>query len=477
MSMEPEILKFRDAVNISIVREDEVIVQDEILSLKIGNSSKAINCFLDALKKDGGTEDELSDIVLSRGDNNDLMNFYYYLERFSKLCMISRTLCDSGSKIVTIEPISLGFKRDGELKLDESLKYVISRFVFSRRDGAKHICESPLSLARLVIVDEKCADILHFLASPIRPDGLCKKLPSVTKEFLEYFLEVLLNSEFIVPVAADGTSGEDKNEALLQWDFHDLMFHSRTRIGRHNYPNGATYPYLNRIEPLPAYKEPMTENGIELYKPDIETLKSEDFPFTLVLEQRQSVRSYADLPVTIKQLGEFLYRSFRIKEVIDAPPGEAESYQVGRRTYAGGGACYELEIYPVINKCEGLARGIYHYDPLNHKLHLINDDMFFVDTLVQRASMSAAKLCVPEVLFSITARFQRISWKYSGMAYAAILKNVGSLYQNMYLVATAMDLAPCALGNGESDVICKAAGLDYISESAVGEFILGNKRI
>ncbi|HNY11783.1 MAG TPA: SagB family peptide dehydrogenase, partial [Candidatus Wallbacteria bacterium] len=82
-----------------------------------------------------------------------------------------------------------------------------------------------------------------------------------------------------------------------------------------------------------------------------------------------------------------------------------------------------------------------------------------------------------EVLLAITARFARISWKYSGMAYAAILKNVGSVYQNMYLVATAMDLAPCALGNGESDVICKAAGLDYISESAVGEFILGNKRI
>ncbi|HNY10756.1 MAG TPA: hypothetical protein PKK26_04100, partial [Candidatus Wallbacteria bacterium] len=404
MNKDSDILKFRDAINISVVSGDEIIVQDEMFSLKIQNCSKAISCFLDAIKNSGGSEDCLSEIVLANGDNNDLMNFYYYLERFSKLCMISRTLCDKGLKMVTLEPISLGFKWNAERKLDENQKHVMSRFVFSRRDGAKHICESPLSLARLVIIDEKCADFLHFLSSPISLDGLCAKLPSLTKEFIEYFLETLFNSGFVVPVADDGTSVEDKSEALLQWDFHDLLFHSRTRIGRHNYPNGATYPYLKKIEPLPAYKEPMTENGIDLYKPDIETLKSEDFPFTLVLEQRQSVRTYSDRPIKMEQLGEFLYRSFRIKEVIDAPPGEAESYQVGRRTYAGGGACYELEIYPVINKCEGLARGIYHYDPLNHRLHLINDDMFFVETLVRRASMSAAKLCVPEVLFAITAR-------------------------------------------------------------------------
>lgn len=31
------------------------------------------------------------------------------------------------------------------------------------------------------------------------------------------------------------------------------------------------------------------------------------------------------------------------------------------------------------------------------------------------------------------------------MAYALILKDVGALYQQMYLVATAMNLAPCGL--------------------------------
>jgi len=47
----------------------------------------------------------------------------------------------------------------------------------------------------------------------------------------------------------------------------------------------------------------------------------------------------------------------------------------------------------------------------------------------------------------------------------------------MYLVATAMDLAPCALGGGDSDLFTKVAGTDYLQESSVGEFMLGRKRI
>jgi SagB-type dehydrogenase family enzyme len=60
------------------------------------------------------------------------------------------------------------------------------------------------------------------------------------------------------------------------------------------------------------------------------------------------------------------------------------------------------------------------------------------------------------------------------MAYATTLKNGGVLSQTMYLVATAMGFAPCALGGGNSDVFAEAAGTDYYAESSVGEFVLGS---
>jgi oxazoline/thiazoline dehydrogenase len=82
----------------------------------------------------------------------------------------------------------------------------------------------------------------------------------------------------------------------------------------------------------------------------------------------------------------------------------------------------------------------------------------------------------PDVLITLAARFQRIAWKYQSMAYATILKNTGALYQQMYLVATAMNLAPCGLGGGDSDLFAEAAGLDYYAETSVGEFMLSGLR-
>jgi hypothetical protein len=42
------------------------------------------------------------------------------------------------------------------------------------------------------------------------------------------------------------------------------------------------------------------------------------------------------------------------------------------------------------------------------------------------------------------------------------------------LVATAMGLAPCALGGGDADRFAAAVGSDYFAESSAGEFILGS---
>jgi SagB-type dehydrogenase family enzyme len=81
------------------------------------------------------------------------------------------------------------------------------------------------------------------------------------------------------------------------------------------------------------------------------------------------------------------------------------------------------------------------------------------------------------VVFNLTARFQRLSWKYSSIAYTLMLKDVGGLYQTMYLVAEAMGLAPCALGAGHADWLCRAAGLNYLEESPVGEFLLGSRQV
>jgi SagB-type dehydrogenase family enzyme len=110
---------------------------------------------------------------------------------------------------------------------------------------------------------------------------------------------------------------------------------------------------------------------------------------------------------------------------------------------------------------------------MEHKLIQVSQSNEKIAALLKDACQSAAIEHKPQVLITLASRFQRMSWKYNTISYAATLKNVGVLYQTMYLVATDMGLAPCALGSGNSDLFADAAGTDYYAETSVGEFMLG----
>src|SRR6185436_14777381 len=137
-------------------------------------------------------------------------------------------------------------------------------------------------------------------------------------------------------------------------------------------------------------------------------------------------------------------------------------------------AIHELEIYPAVLACEGLEKGLYHYDPKNHVLEKLADDPQATQRMLILGAMTGVLEQPPQILLVVAARFQRVQNKYDSVAYSVMLKNVGCLYQTMYLVAEAMGLAGCAIGGGDSDLLAKAAGLEYYAETSIGEFLLGS---
>jgi SagB-type dehydrogenase family enzyme len=79
----------------------------------------------------------------------------------------------------------------------------------------------------------------------------------------------------------------------------------------------------------------------------------------------------------------------------------------------------------------------------------------------------------PQILITIAARFGRTSWKYSSIAYALILKDVGVLTQTLYLVATDMGLGGCAIGTADVHLFAKMTGIEFHVEGPVGQFAIG----
>ena len=271
--------------------------------------------------------------------------------------------------------------------------------------------------------------------------------------------QLLLDAAMLEPAAV--------HVALRQWEFHDLLLHTHSRGNRHAVRAGGTYRFKGEIPPLPAVKPPMSESIVELFRPDIEHLRRHDEPFTEVLERRRTIRASDRATLKAQELGEFLFRCARVRQVRASSVDETTD-----RPYPGAGALYELEIYAAVHACEGIAPGLYHYCPRRHGLEPISGVTPELGTLHDDARSPLPPEGRPDVLLVIAARFQRMSWKYEAIAYSLLLKDVGVLFQTMYLVATAMSLAPYAIGHGDADVFCRAAGTDYYTESSVGEFAL-----
>jgi SagB-type dehydrogenase family enzyme len=369
---------------------------------------------------------------------------------------------NGGRTIAILVPLSSEFTYRTTLARPLT-RYVLSRFAYCRRSANELIVESPLAAASVLLPGAAGASCLAALAVPCRASDVSAAAGIPKAEALK-FLNLLCNAGALTGVDANGNPLENRDQALFSWEFHDLLFHSRSRVGRHGNPYGRQ----DAGGVLPdAGTERTGESYVDLARPDIQTLRKKDLPFTEVVERRRSRRVYGASAISAVELGEFLFRASRVCRV------QVDGNIVERRPYPCSGASYELELYPVVGACRGLKAGLYRYDPSAHRLFRISGRTPTVSRILKSAG-APARIKQPQLVIVAGARFRRVSLHYRSIAYASILKDVGALFQTFYLVASAMNLSACALGTGNSDLFAEAAGLNYYAETSVGEFLLGS---
>jgi SagB-type dehydrogenase family enzyme len=355
--------------------------------------------------------------------------------------------------------------------LRDSETLVLSRFAYLRRRADELVLESPRAGALFRIRDPRIAAVLATLSTPQQVKRLRRRpgFPGVE------LLALLVDCQMLFKAAAGGDKGlraAEGDDSLVVWDFHDLLFHARSTEGRHANPAGGTYPHAGMVSELPAVRP-----GWPGPKVDLGALSSTDAisPAAQLLRDRHSVRDFDDRrPITLEELARFLDRTARVQSTMTMPSadgGPPLAYTV--RPYPSGGASYALELYLAVDRCDGLARGFYHYDAQAHALASIEVEPSRLDALLAGATQAMGASADPQVLVTIAARFGRVSWKYSSIAYALILKDVGVLLQTLYLMAADMGLGGCAIGSTNIDLFAKMTGIEFYVEGAVGQFALG----
>jgi SagB-type dehydrogenase family enzyme len=472
------LLSLPEDVAISAGTDGELLLLGPNSQLRVRCPSAGLRDGLRRLAAPGAAAGPLAEAIGVRAGSTGLTRWYYHLQQLAGRRLLRVTAHDGGRRLATLEPIAPGFVLAPATSHSQR-RCVLSRFAHLRRRADTLALESPLSRARILLHDPRAAALVHALARPRTAIELGNRTPDLSAEVIRSLLGLLAAASMTCAVDGDGLTAEETDPSLCFWEFHDLLFHARSREVRHDVPLGATYPQAGHLDPPPALKPVTVAEQLDLYRPDLDHLQRHDPPFALVQERRRSERRYAAEPMTVRQLGEFLFRVAQVtgrqEAEVETPAGSMRM-DFATRPYPAGGALYELDVYVIVNVCGGLSTGLYCYDPLGHGLGRLADSTPAVKDLLDGAALAAGLApAALQVLLILTARRPRIAWKYSGLAYALILKHVGVVDQTMYLAATAMGLAPCALGVGNSDLFARVAGLDPYAETSVGEFLLGSK--
>jgi SagB-type dehydrogenase family enzyme len=460
----PELLRLRSGVFLAADGNGCDYLLARTSSYRLGTLTDAQRGLLRRLAENECSSVSLGAIAGS-GVNSDATEAESLVRRLRAGGWLNITVMGADGPAYTILPHRRAAPEQAD---DPGAEMVLSRFAVMRRSGTDLLVESPRSWCSIAVHDPRVIGTLGALTRPRAAAGSLAAPPG------ERLLSDLAWALMVVEASGDeGTAFE-----LRQWSPHELWFHMRSRaVGVPDVQFGRTEWAAGLFDPLPARRLPVSPRGVDLARPDLDALRRDEATLTGVLEERRSIRRHDDeRPITANQLGEFLYRAAGVRHLLTGVGAEAVT-----GPNPSGGAVDELEFYLAIRLADGLAPGLYRYDRFGHRLEHVSASGRAVRKLIDAAqqatggSGASTPTYPPQVLVLLAARFGRVGWSYQELAYSLILKHVGVTFQTMYCVATAMGLAPCALGAGDPYAFAEATRLDPVVEGTVGEFLLGSR--
>jgi SagB-type dehydrogenase family enzyme len=387
------------------------------------------------------------------------------LGRLDGMGLIERSVLVDGAAVARLRQLIPGRSPANRQRTAGPVK--LSRFAVVRADAGE------LTVARVdghavVGLSSAVAGVLGRLAAWTES---WDEVPGMPPDLVRAVVDLLARAGLLAAGGPDDDQ-EATDPALAQWSPADLWLHATSRSPRLTPGYGGSYPLADQAPPLPAFPPSRSGASIALPVPDLARVAASDPPFTEVLERRRSARAQDDGdPITVEQLAELLYRCARARQVF-----HDGKQQLMDRPYPAGGSVHELEIYPLVTRCAGLPPGLYHYASGDHRLEQVAEPGPAIAALVSAARTASVMETDPQVVLIVTARFGRVMWKYHAIGYSLVLKDVGVLYQTIYLVATAMGLAVCGLGAGDAADFAAASGLPYHAEGSVGELVIGSRK-
>jgi len=164
------------------------------------------------------------------------------------------------------------------------------------------------------------------------------------------------------------------------------------------------------------------------------------------LNQRRSVRSFADAPLTLSQLAQLMWA------------GQGLTDRRRYRTAPSAGATYPLELLAAVGDVDGLEPGIYRYRAAGHDLEKVTKSDPRQE--LQRAALNQSAVAGAPVVFVITAVYERTLGRYGERGIRYVHMEAGHAAQNVCLQAVALGLGSVVIGAFRDRQVQKVLSLD-----------------
>ena len=231
------------------------------------------------------------------------------------------------------------------------------------------------------------------------------------------------------------------------------------------YPN--LEPSLqSRGVPLPPLEVPAPEGVALIDLPDARSFDPDKVNFTELLEQRETLRKYADAPLSMEELAYLLWGTQGVKSVTE--------YPVSKRTVPSAGSRHAFETYLLVNKVDGLKPGLYRYMAVEHKLARL-DAPGDISEILTEACLKQPHVKNSAVTFFWVAVPIRMIWRYCQRGYRYMYLDAGHVCQNLYLLAESIGSGVCAIAAYDDELVNQALGVDGEEQFAIYIATLGKR--
>ncbi|MFA6007516.1 MAG: SagB/ThcOx family dehydrogenase [Candidatus Shapirobacteria bacterium] len=198
--------------------------------------------------------------------------------------------------------------------------------------------------------------------------------------------------------------------------------------------------------------------------PDIKTPEGE---LQNTILKRKSYRDFSSKSISKQALTKILYYSSGVVR-----PNLFESNNPFR-VYPSAGAKYPLEIYVLVMTVRGVDRGLYHYNPLMNYLDILSLNVTKKE--LDPIWMEKQKWFEnASVIIFITSIFDRTTDKYGARGVMFPYIEAGHIAQNIYLLATSLNIGCCAIGMLNEKFVIKLLDINPRKEYPIYYLAVGN---